>query len=380
MECPLDRSLFPVSARWAYLNHAGVCAPPTVVAEAVIAATRESTEEGSLVVDAHEERAEGARGSAAALMGVAPDEVAFVKNTTEGLAFVANGIDWEPGDRVVVPACEFPSNLFPWLALRDRGVTVDLVRSDGATDALSPEAFAAAISTGRPPRLVVTSWVQFGRGYRVDLEAVARLAHQAGALFCVDAIQALGVVPAAFDEWGVDFAAADAHKWLLGPLGVGVMYVRRTRLDDLRPSEPGWASVADRHNFDHARLEWDGSARRYEGGSVNLALIHGLGAALDLVLAAGPERVWEHVQGVCDRAVTRLSEVGAQVVSERAGPGRSGIVTFTVAGRGADEVVSALRQRGVVGAPRGGGVRISPHGFNDEEDVERLVETVAALA
>ena len=228
-------------------------------------------------MDDDEAHAEVVRDSAARLMGVSPREVAFVKNTTEGLGFVANGLGWKTGDRVVVPAHEFPSTFYPWKALESQGVTVDTVVPCHAGGALPLEAFAEALASGPPPRLVALSWVQFGLGWRTDLAALARAVHGVGGLLCVDVIQGLGVVPAALGEWGVDFAAADAHKWLLGPSGIGVLYVREACLEMLRPLEPGWASVAHRQQWDNLDLVLDGTARRFEGGTANAAGIYGLG-------------------------------------------------------------------------------------------------------
>ncbi|MDQ3973768.1 MAG: aminotransferase class V-fold PLP-dependent enzyme [Actinomycetota bacterium] len=330
--------------------------------------------------DEQEARADQVRTVAAAVMGVPPGDVAFVKNTTEGLGFVANGLAWAEGDRVVVPDREFPSTLYPWLALRDRGVVVDLVAPVGPGGRLPVEAFADVVAAGPPPKLVVTSWVQFARGWRADLSALAALAHDVGALLCVDAIQGLGVIPARLEAWGVDFAMADAHKWLLGPAGIGVLYVRRSCLELLRPLEPGWASVAHREQWDNLDLVWDPQARRLEGGSANMLGIHGLGAALELLVDAGIEQVWAHVSGLGDRACAGLAEAGATVLSDRSDHGRSGIVTFALGDEDPAALAEALRARAIVCSPRGGGVRLSPHGYNTPEEIDRLVDAVAELA
>jgi cysteine desulfurase/selenocysteine lyase len=292
---------------------------------------------------------------------------------------VANGLSWSPGDRVVVPDLEFPSTLYPWLALQDRGVVVDRVVPQGPGRCLPVKAFAEVVAGGPPPRVVATSWVQFGRGWRTDLPALAEITHDAGALLCVDVIQGLGVAPADFDAWGVDFAMADAHKWLLGPQGIGVLYVRGTCLEQLRPLEPGWASVAHREEWDNLELVWDDSARRLEGGTQNMVGIHGLGASIDLLLGLGMEAVWEHVLALTDQACEGLEQAGATVMSDRSPGGRSGVVTFAVDGYDPVTIVDALKAQGVVCSPRGGGVRLSPHGYNTGEEIDRLVEVVAGL-
>ncbi|HEX2064649.1 MAG TPA: aminotransferase class V-fold PLP-dependent enzyme [Acidimicrobiales bacterium] len=379
MSSPLLRAAFPVTERWVYLNHAGTNALPLPAIEAMRRCAEEAALDGGVAYPAHAERIEEVRARAAVLMGVPATDVAFVKNTTEGMGFVANGLSWREGDRVVVPDLEFPSAIYPWLALRDRGVVVDRVAPVGPGRCLPVEAFAEVMAGGPPPKVVATSWVQFGRGWRTDLAALADVAHDAGALLCVDVIQGLGVIPARFDEWGVDFAMADAHKWLLGPLGIGVLYVRGTRLDALRPLEPGWGSVAHREEWDNLDLVWDSSARRLEGGSANVVGIHGLGASLDLLLDAGLDAVWEHVTTLCDYACARLAEAGAAVYSDRSEAGRSALLTFSIEGRDPAGVVDALRGRGVVCSPRGGGVRLSPHGYNSHDEIDRAVDAISAL-
>lgn len=377
---PLPRTAFRATERWAYLNNAGTAPVSTPAVEAGHRCAVEAAEGASVVYAAHEARAGEVRAAAARLMGVPATDVAFVKNTTEGLGFVANGLDWAPGDRVVVPDLEFPSTLYPWLALRDRGVVVDLVPTEGPARALPVGSFAAVMAAGRPPKVVATSWVQFGRGWRTDLAGLSAVCRDAGSLLCADVIQGLGVVPAELDAWGVDFAMADAHKWMVGPQGVGVLYVRRSRLDRLRPLEPGWASVAHREQWDNLELVWDDSARRLEGGSANLVGIHALGASIDLLLATGVGRIWDHVRALCDRLRDGLAAAGATVLSDGSPGGRSAVVTFSVDGRDPAALAEDLLGQGIVCSPRGGGVRVSPHGYNTAEEVDRLVELVAARA
>lgn len=377
MEPPLDRSDFPVTGRWNYLNHAGTAPPSGPAVEAMHACARESSVSGSLAYTAQADRAEEVRAAAGHLLGVPAVDVAFVKNTTEGLGFVAGGLDWSPGDRVVVPDLEFPSTLYPWLALADRGVTVDLVPTSGPGRTLPVDAYAEVVAAGPAPKVVVTSWVQFGRGWRSDLASLAQLSHDAGALLCADVIQGLGVMPAEMDAWGVDFAMADAHKWLLGPLGVGVLYVRGSCLERLRPLEPGWASMAHREDWDNRAIVWADGARRLEGGSANMVGIHAMGASVDLLLGAGVGRIWAYVSMLCDRLCEGLASAGAVVVSDRSAAGRSGIVSFTVDGVDPVALVEALRHEGSVCAPRAGAVRVSPHGYNTTDDVDAVVAVVA---
>jgi selenocysteine lyase/cysteine desulfurase len=349
------------------------------VATATDEVTQAFVERGSLAIDEYDERAETVRGKAAELMGVSAGDVAFVKNTTEGLGFVASGIDWQPGDRVIVPDGEFPSTIYPWLALEARGVLVERVAPVGTAGSLPLEAFVEALDRG-PARLVACSWVQFNSGWRTDLAALAAACHDHGALLCADVIQGLGVVPAALAEWGVDFAAADAHKWLLGPQGVGVLYVAPDQRDALRVLEPGWNSVAHRQEWDNLDYILDDSARRFEGGSLNLTGIMALGASIDLLAAAGVDHIWTHVEELCRQAAVGLSDLGATIVSDRSSDCRSAILTVSLPDHDAQSLCDELEGRDIICAPRGGGIRISPHGYNTADDIQRLIDAVAEIA
>jgi len=375
---PLDRSLFAVTDRSSYLNHAaaGTLSQPAV--EAGVAFLHEHAAIGSLGFVDWEERVEVVRASAGRLLGVEPTDLAFVKNTTEGLSFVANGLDWRPGDRVLVADREFPSTVYPWLSLRDRGVQVDLLDPVGAGWTLPLERFEEELAH-RPTRVVAVSWVQFARGYRLDLAELAALCHAHGALLCVDAIQGIGVIPSAFAAWGVDFASADAYKWMLGPFGAGVLYVAAANRDLLRPLEPGWMSVAHRERYDHLELVYDDSARRFEGGSLTTETILQLGASVDLLLDVGVDRVWRHVDALLDHLVDRVAATAATAVSDRSATGRSGIVTLTVGDLDPTSVVDQLRGVGVVCSARGDGIRVSPHGYNTLDEIDGLVDALVRV-
>jgi cysteine desulfurase/selenocysteine lyase len=375
----LPRDEFPVAGRYRYLNHAGK-AP---MSRAAVQAGRDYLDDvlynGATGYDDWALGVEATRASSGRLLGVPAEDLAFTKNTTEGLAFVANGLDWHEGDRVVTCDREFPSSVYPWLALRDRGVRVDLIAPEGPTSVYPLDRFAEALRAA-PTRLVAVSWVHYARGNRLDLAALAALCHEHGALLCVDAIQGLGVVPADLAGWGVDFAAADSHKWMLGPHGAGVLYVAAERRDLLRPQEPGWASVAHREDYDNLELVWDDSARRFEGGAHTFETILELGAALGLVLAAGVGEVWAHVQGLHDRLLDGLDRIGATVLSDLAPERRSGHLTFAVPGLDAAGLYSTLRVEGIVCSPRGGGIRVAPHGYNTAEEIDALLDVVGSRA
>ena len=367
-----------MTQHYRYFDHAGVSPIPLVAADAARWWIDRTLTQGKVDYEELEARQEDTRDAAAALMGVPATDVAFIKNTAEGVAFVASGLDWSPGDRVVLPDLEFPSNVYPWLALRELGVQVDLVRPVGEGGTLPIAEFERVLAAGPPPKVVAVSWVQYGRGWRTDIAALARLSHDAGALLCVDAIQGLGVLPAALADWDVDFAMAGGYKWLLGPEGVGVFYVAEHVRDRLRPLEPGWASVAHRGDYENLDLVWADSARRFEAGSPNMLGTMAFGASLQLLLDAGIPQVWAHVDALCDHLVDGLLAIeGVRVLSDRSAEGRSGIVTFNVEGVPTSEVAQRLRDASFVCGTRGGGIRVAPHGYNTVDEIDALVEAAA---
>lgn len=378
MATALSRELFPICREWRYLNHASVNALATPVAQAMTDWIDAAVSSGCFAGDA-EEDVQSVRDKAAGLMGVDPTELAFLKNTSEGLAFVAAGLAWTPGDRILIPGGEFPSNVYPWRALESRGVTVEVLAPRGTAEAVTAEDVKIALEQGPPPKLLALSWVQFRRGWRTDLSEVTRVAHGAGALVCVDVIQGLGVIPAELGRWGVDFASGGSHKWLLAPPGIGLFYVRQEVMDRLRPVEPGWASVSHREEWDNMELVWDGSARRFESGTLDLCAVAGLGASIDLLLRTGTRRIWEHVDGLCTRLVDGLEDCGAKVLSQREAKGSSGIVTFIIKGRQPADLVEQLKDRKVIVSPRGDGIRVSPHGYNSNDDIDELLAALREI-
>jgi len=297
----------------------------------------------------------------AQMIGAEPEEVAFVQNTTAGISLVAEGFPWQPGDNVVTRADEFPSNQYPWMNLASRGVEVRRVEVRGEPEDLDRLAAACDQRT----RIVTVSWVTFGTGWRHDLDRLAEMAHSRGAFLFVDAIQALGVFPLDLRHTPVDFLAADGHKWLLGPEGAGVFYVRREHLDRLHPLGVGWNSVVHSHDFSHIELKLKDRAERYEGGSPNSAGLLGLAASVELLAR------------LTDLACERLQSLGAVIHSNRRfEEHKSGIVSFELPGRDPQALRAGCLEQQVVLSCRAGRLRISPHAYNDQEDLDRLIEAL----
>ncbi len=317
-------------------------------------------------------RVEEVRLAAARLLGALPEEIALARNTTEGINFVAEGFPWQPGDNVVTLADEFPTNQYPWLHLADRGVATRRVATREGEDNLG----LLAAACDRRTRIVAVSWVSYWNGWRNSVQRLAEIAHGCGALLCLDAIQGLGVFPLDVRESGVDFLAADGHKWLLGPEGAGVFFIRREHLPRLRPLGIGWHSVKNSHDFQRIELDLLDTAARYEGGSQNMVGAIALGASLDLLARFGSEAISRRVVEITDQACERLARLGATVLSHRDAEHKSGIVLFNMPGRDPQEVRRHALARGVVLSCRAGRLRISPHAYNDVSDLDRLIEAL----
>ena len=367
------RSFFPVCRELVYLNHAGVAPISTRAAEALARYAAEATRRGALHYDAfYDAEVERVRGRAAALLGAQTEEIAFVKNTTEGLGLVAQGLAWRPGDRVLSCDLEYPSNVYPWQALRARGVeTVLLPGRDGR---LPLETVEAALADPHV-RLLTLSSVEFGSGARNDLAALGALCRERGVLFCVDAIQSLGVQPLDVARLGIDFLSADGHKWLCSVEGCGIFYCAASLQDRLAPRVIGWRNVPDNRDFDTYQTGLQPSAVRYEEGTLNTPGIFALGAALDLTLELGVPAIWGRVHELTEALVEGLRGRGATVLSPR-GAEASGIVSFRLGDEPPRRTAGRLIQAGVLVVARRGGVRASPHYYNDERELDALLSAL----
>ena len=364
------RRRMPVAGRWAYLDHAAVAPLTGPAQEAVAKWAGDAARHGATPYQNWLEQIERLRGLAAHTIGATPEEIALVGNTTAGINLVAEGFPWQPGDNVVTRADEFPSNQYPWLNLADRGVQTRRVPTGGGESDLQRLAAACDDRT----RILTVSWVTYADGWRHDVDRLAEIAHQHGALLFLDAIQGLGVFPLDVSKTPVDFLAADGHKWLLGPEGAGIFFTRREHLELLRPVGIGWNSVVGARDFHRIELVLKDTAARYEGGTQNTAGLIGLGASLELLAEFGVEAISRRVLEITDLACRRLEQLGALVISDRRDAHKSGIVTFELPGRDPEAVRRRCLERDVVLSCRAGKLRISPHAYNDESDIDRLIE------
>ena len=373
MESSFFAGEFPLEPGLAYLNHAAVAPWPRRTCDAVAGFAEENCRVGARDYPRWITVENTLREQLRTLIGAAsPDDVALVKNTSEGLSFVAHGLDWAPGDNVVISSQEFPSNRIVWESLRPRGVEVRVAELSGP----DPEGALLALTDART-RLLAVSAVQYASGLRMDLERMGRACRQRGILFLVDAIQSLGVLPMDVEAFCIDFLAADGHKWLLGPEGLGVFWCRPALRERLRLFEYGWHMVE--HPGDYERRDWvpAASARRFECGSPNMLGVHALQASLSLLLEVGIPRIETLVAERIDVIVERCRREGWTLLTPEDPARRAGIVTLRHPDCLPEALFEHLRERQVVCALRGGGVRLSPHFYTELDVVSQVLDAIA---
>jgi selenocysteine lyase/cysteine desulfurase len=364
------RDEFPVTKELIYLNHAAVSPLCRRAADAIRWLADDASQFGSLHYDKWMDSYAGLRKAAARLINATPEEIAIIKNTSEGIATIALGLDWKAGDRVVAFKEEFPANYYPWLRLEKRGVKLTWL---SIYDPL--EKIAEAVPGAR---LLAISFVNYLSGYRVDLEAIGKLCHDHGCFYFVDAIQGMGVFPIDVEASYIDALAADGHKWMLGPEGNGVLYVRRKWQDAIEPVEFGWTNSANYADYSSRDMTLRADAGRYECGTLNTVGCFGQRAAIEFLLEVGVRNVGAAVMARAGQLEQGLRTKGYEVMIERSEATGSGIVCFRHPAIDHKMVVSEMRRNRISAAPRQGWVRASPHFYISSEDIEQVLRVLPA--
>jgi selenocysteine lyase/cysteine desulfurase len=364
------RTEFPVTERWAFLDHAAVSPLPRRTAQSLIQHANDMNANGSTAVSGWVERTEETRRSLAKLLNCDPFDLALLKNTSEGLGIVAEGFPWRDGDNVVLANEEYPSNQYPWMNLTHRGVTVRRVASresqisiDDLREMMNPNT-----------RIVALSSVEYSSGFRNDLDAISSLCKERGIALCVDAIQSLGVMPLDLKQTPIDFLASGGHKWLLGPQGTGFLYIRPDWLDRMRVAMVGWSSVTAGHDYSRVDFTFKPDARRFESGTLNYGGLAALGESVRVLLDIGQPLVQNRIRELTDHLCERVKRIGWTVFSSRDGDDWSGIVILEKAGVDYRALAAKAKAAGVIVAVRGGRLRASPHVYNTVDELDRLVE------
>jgi cysteine desulfurase/selenocysteine lyase len=362
------RDQFPVTERLIYMNHAAVSPLPRVTAEAMQGLAQDALDFGSLHYDQWLDTYEKLRVAAARLIGADRGEIALVKNTSEGIATVAMGLNWHPGDRVVAFREEFPSNYYPWLRLEEHRVSVDWLSVTDSLDVIDRACQGA--------KLLAISFVQYLSGFRADINAIGEICRRHGCFFLVDAIQGLGAFPLNVETAHIDALAADGHKWMLGPEGCGILYIRKSRQDSIFPMEFGWTNVAGYHDYSSRDLTLRPDAGRYECGTLNTIGCYGLRASIEFLLEVGIERIAPAVEALATQLAEGAAKKGYILLGDRTPENGAGIVALHKPGLDSRQLVHELKERGIIAAPRQGWVRFSPHFYISPDDIERVVEAL----
>ncbi|MDQ6882779.1 MAG: aminotransferase class V-fold PLP-dependent enzyme [Candidatus Dormibacteraeota bacterium] len=366
------RDLFPIARRYAYLDHAAIAPLAVPVRSAMTVFLDRMTEDPFEL--AHWQRLRSqVRARIGELLSVGPERIAFTKNTTTGLGLAAAGLDWRDGDNIVGVDREFPANIYPWMGLKTRGVELRLHRPpNGRIDVKALVGLCDART-----RMVAISAVQFWSGYRADLAAL-RDGLEPDVLLVVDAIQATGALKIDLSAVDVDLLCAGAQKWLLGPTGIGFACVSARMLERMRPVTIGTDSVVHEREYFTYDLTFKPDARRYEEAAPNYPGILGFGAAVNLLLRAGPAQVEATVLRLADRLRDELPRRGYALVFTPKPRERSGIVSFRHPRIVPAEVQTRLRDAGIILSLRADFLRASPHFYNSDDDLNRLLDALPA--
>ena len=374
---PIPVDEFPILKHGLYANHAAIAPWPRVASKAVATFAVENSQIGPEKYNRWLLRETQLRQRLAQLVNAgSADDIALLKNTTEGICVVANGIDWRNGDNLVLPIGEFPSNRLPWLALQQLGVEVREVDIRATTQ---PEQ-ALLSRMDRRTRLLSVSAVQWTDGLRLKLKPLGAACRQNDILFFVDAIQHLGALQMDVQACGIDYLAADGHKWLLAPEGIAVFYCREGARAQLRLQQRGWHMVDQPYRFNRDQWQPSDTARRFEAGSPNTLGQAAMHASVGLLQDVGMLQVEAYVAGNSQVLSKGLETIaGVELVRAYDMQTVSGIVSFTVSSGNLVEVHQALKDRGVICVLRGDAIRLSPHFYQAGEPVAEILNVIESV-
>jgi selenocysteine lyase/cysteine desulfurase len=372
---PLEaRHLFPLAERYIHMNHAGV-SPMSQRAGAAIEQVVDASMNRPYPDHWAQDEADRVRGLVARLINASSDSIALTRSTAHGVSLLAQGLDWKAGDNVVGATGEYPANVYPWMALATRGV--EFRQTNTIDGRITADGILSLVDART--RVVAVSHVEFWNGFRLDVEAIGAECRRRGIVFAVDVMQSAGALKIDVARMSIDFCAAGAGKWLMGPPGIGFCFFAPELLERVRPVIVGVGSVAGRDRYFEYDLTFDPSARRFEESVVSLLDTAAFGAALELLLEVGAEVIEARVLGLAARLAGGLARHGCEMVEPwpRSTAESSGIVSFRKPGLGAAAVLRDLSAAHVIARTHQDFVRMSPHFYNTEEEVDRVLEVMS---
>jgi cysteine desulfurase / selenocysteine lyase len=366
------RSLFPATQKYTYLNSAAVSPMPTVTADAVYSQLKDASENGTVNFAEWIATKERARSLIAEMLCVRNEQIAFLRNTSDGFSTVANGIKWQKGDNIVTYEREFPANFYAWRRIRDEfGVELRLCSEQNGR--IDLDEFISLIDENT--KLVSISAVQFASGFRADLLKIGAAAQKVDALFAVDIIQGFGAMAFDLPASLVDIACGASHKWLFSPEGCGIIYLSDRARERVTPTLVGWISVDDAWNFEDYTQDFKPNALAWETGTGGASLFYGLEQSLKIIHETGAKTIENYLEELTDFLCEIIAGKDYEIVSSREKGEKSQIVCIkNRAGLTSGEIAKKLETEKIIVSPRGDRLRIAPHFFNNREDIEKLVE------
>lgn len=366
------RKAFPVTEKYTYLNSAAVGTVPAVSVEAVYSQLKDVSENGTVNFNDWLATKNRARDLVAQMLNVKSEQIAFLRNTSDGFASVASGMTWQKGDNIVSFEKEFPANFYAWRRIRD-DFEVDLRLCPERDGRIDTDEFISLIDSNT--KLVSISAVQFASGFRADLERIGEAARKFDALFAVDIIQGFGAMPFDLPAQLVDIAASASHKWLVAPEGCGILYLSDRARERVKPTLVGWISVEQPWDFEDSEQNFKPNALAWESGTGGSALFYGLEESLKLLNEAGIENIEKYLEELSDFLCELLAEKNYEIISSRAKGEKSAIVCVKNRnGLTSNEIFRHLENENIIVSPRGDRLRIAPHFYNNRADIEKLIE------
>lgn len=364
------RKLFPVTENFTYLNSAAISPPPTISIEAVISQLNDVSQNGSTKFQDWVDTKNRARANVAEMLNVKSEQIAFLRNTSDGFSTVANGLEWEKGDNIVSFEKEFPANFYAWRRVRD-DFAVELRLCPERNGRIDLDEFIELIDENT--KLVSISQVQFASGFRADLERIGRHARKFDALFAVDVIQGLGAMKFDLPAQFVDIASGASHKWLCSPEGCGIFYLSDRARERVKPTLVGWISVEEPWDFEDSEQNYKPNALAWETGTGCSALFYGLEQSTKLLLEIGAEKIENYLEDLTDHLCEIINEKNYEIVSSREKGEKSQIVCIkNKNGLLPKEIAEHLESEKIIVSPRNDRIRIAPHFYNNREEIEKL--------
>jgi cysteine desulfurase/selenocysteine lyase len=365
------RSLFPITEKFVYLNHASAGPLSRLTRDCMVNVLDRAMYLGPHAFEDLEQMQLTAQQRAAQLVNAKTHQIAFLRNTSDAVSAIANGVSWRRGDNFVTAAGEFPANVYPWLRVAAEFEVETRITKPGDRGLISVDELLGLVDDRT--RVVSVSWVEFATGQRLDIQRIGKFCRERGILFFVDAIQGLGALQLDVERDYIDAFAAGAQKFLLGPKGVALLYLSDGALEMVRPTALGWTAVKEYADYLVRDIDLRKGAARFDGGTPNVVGICGLGESIDLLLTTGPARIEQYLLSLNRYLAQGLQDRGYRVTSSQKPSELSAIVTCQHDRYPAQEICSRLEAHNIVTCTRNDVVRIAPHFYNTQSDLDALL-------